>query len=39
MTIAEVAAALGNSRRESDGYRCRCPLASEHNRTGGEGAT
>ncbi len=31
MSAEQIARALGNARREADGYRCRCPLADEHN--------
>jgi putative DNA primase/helicase len=31
LSTAEIASALGNARREGDGYRCRCPLSEEHN--------
>jgi putative DNA primase/helicase len=30
VTAAELAQALGDARREGNGYRCRCPLADEH---------
>lgn len=32
MNAAVIAEALGGARREGNGYRCRCPLASEHSR-------
>jgi putative DNA primase/helicase len=30
MSANQIARALGNDRREAEGYRCRCPLADEH---------
>jgi hypothetical protein len=31
LSATEIAHALGDARREGDGWRCRCPLADEHN--------
>jgi hypothetical protein len=34
MNAAKISAAFGSRRPQGNGYRCRCPLADEHNRTG-----
>jgi uncharacterized protein DUF3631 len=31
VSAEQIARTLGNARREGDGWRCRCPLADEHN--------